>query len=305
MGITELFDETIELLKGNFIVFAGICAVAVVPLALLEGMLTMSTQNTVYPDGTVEWQSAKQWFAWIVAGGLLKVVSLIIYTAALTIAVSKSYLGEKVTIAESYMAIFKDWIILKLLGLTIVQIIIVGGPFTALVAMFISVTIFFEQSALAAPLTIGVFILFLPIGILSLFLIVKLALVEVVCVLENRFMDSLKRSWRLMQGQFWKAVVVGIIAILIQQLVQTIIGMPAIIMTLPATLQGDQVSGLASTLTVLLGAVGETITAPITVIWLILLYYDSRIRKEAFDLEMLAAQMNSGDRDSYERLDSR
>jgi len=47
----------------------------------------------------------------------------------------------------------------------------------------------------------------------------------------------------------------------------------------------------------LLSLAATVVTAPISAIATVLLYYDLRIRKEAFDLEMLAKSMGRADRE--------
>jgi hypothetical protein len=40
-------------------------------------------------------------------------------------------------------------------------------------------------------------------------------------------------------------------------------------------------------------AIGSSITGPISLIVIVLLYYDARIRKEAFDLQFLMSSLDS------------
>jgi hypothetical protein len=93
------------------------------------------------------------------------------------------------------------------------------------------------------------------------------------------------RSWRLVRGAYWRTL--GII-VLLDLLVGIIALVIAVILSLPAAaLHGDASLAVDTAAQ----AVGLVLATPITLITVVLLYYDRRIRREAFDIEMLAATL--------------
>jgi hypothetical protein len=93
---------------------------------------------------------------------------------------------------------------------------------------------------------------------------------------------ALRRSMRLTHGSFWRIV-----------LFYFVIGLVSGILSDTLTLLTGLVAGAAplstrTAIEVLAGGVVQIFTSPFILILLTLLYYDIRIRREAFDIEMLA-----------------
>jgi hypothetical protein len=96
---------------------------------------------------------------------------------------------------------------------------------------------------------------------------------------------ALRRSWRLTNGSFWRIVgfyvVIGIVSAIMSGILDGLSGL--LVSTAPlATRAGVEV--VAS-------GVVAIFTSPFLLILLTLVYYDIRIRREAFDLEMLAQSL--------------
>jgi hypothetical protein len=93
---------------------------------------------------------------------------------------------------------------------------------------------------------------------------------------------AFRRSWRLTSGSFWRiflfylviVVVSGILSGILNEVAELIVG------AAPAITQ--------SSIQVLISGVIDIFTSPFILILLTLVYYDIRIRREAFDIEMLA-----------------
>lgn len=118
---------------------------------------------------------------------------------------------------------------------------------------------------------IGSFMLLVVPGV---FAVLKLSLVWPVVVLEHVYgQAALKRSASLMKGQLWRAVALIVVTYLMTEVLGTVIGVTA-----------GSIAGLKPFANGLANAVVETYSS---VIWVVL-YFDSRCRKEGFDLEHLA-----------------
>ncbi len=115
------------------------------------------------------------------------------------------------------------------------------------------------------------------------FVLIKMCLGIQTVILERLSpIAAFRRSWRLTSGSFWRiflfylviGVVSGILSGILNGVAELIVG------TAPAITQ--------SSIQVLITGVIDIFTSPFILILLTLVYYDIRIRREAFDIEMLA-----------------
>jgi len=102
---------------------------------------------------------------------------------------------------------------------------------------------------------------------------------------------SIRRSVSLTRGRrgqiFLALLVAGIIAAAGNYIFQG----PFIVATFIMTMAGHWPAWLAFA-SAAAGAIGSALTGPISLIAIVLLYYDSRIRKEAFDLQFMMSSLD-------------
>jgi len=114
------------------------------------------------------------------------------------------------------------------------------------------------------------------------------SLVIPVAVLENSTSGSVirQRSWDLVKGNRWK--VFGVVAVIVvAQILLSLSG------TFFIQLFYGNVSTTGQALGALISSVAGLLTFPLQPIAVTLLYYDLRIRKEGFDLEMLSQAISA------------
>ena len=96
---------------------------------------------------------------------------------------------------------------------------------------------------------------------------------------------GLQRSWQLISGRFWptfgRMLLLALIASIISSVIAAIFEIPGAALAPGNTFVFDQVAS----------AIAAVFVGPITYIGVTLLYYDIRIRKEGFDIEMLARSL--------------
>ncbi len=108
-----------------------------------------------------------------------------------------------------------------------------------------------------------------------------------VIVLERRdIISSVKRSFSLVRGDFWRVLGIRLLAMLVAQLVAGAVAIPfsfggQIALTASASTAAAM---LALVLFSVGGAIGQIITGPFSAGVVVLQYTDRRIRAEAFDL---------------------
>ena len=175
-------------------------------------------------------------------------VALPIATGAGTYAISERYLGHEVTIGQALRHVLKT-----LWGLSIAQLLV-------------SLWVF-----------IG-FLLFIVPGILwslSYSLVVPVVLIE-----GRKAAAGLKRSWELVKGNRGKVFAVLVVVSALQWLLGFGVGSLSKLL--------DLQSGSGSFVRPAFENITSIFLTPLGIIADILLYYDFRIRKEGFDLEMLS-----------------
>lgn len=196
----------------------------------------------------------------IITGVLAFVISFVVVApmaiAATTMAVSDRYLGNEVTVGAALKGAWGHVVTLLLTQLVVGLIVMVG------------------------------LILFIVPGI---FLAVSYALVAPVAILETSDRTAIrKRSWALVDGNRGKVFGVMFVLWLLGILLAT---SSSVLLLLTGI---DTGSSMAAVLRFSMDSILGIVLYPVGTIAITLLYYDLRIRKEGFDLEMLSRAI--GDR---------
>lgn len=204
----------------------------------------------------------------------------VVLSGMLTVIVGRAVFGASITIGEAWQRVRGRF--LPLIGYTLLWLLIVVVPI-AIVAVVIAVIASVSGAAafiVAIPLVLGLIALLV-------YLWTVLSFAAPLIVLERLgVFPSMKRSVRLVKGDFWRVFGIRVLATLVA-------GIVAAAVAIPFSLTGQiLLMGSESTATILIalvlvaigGAVGQIITAPFTAGAVVLLYADRRIRAEAFDL---------------------
>jgi hypothetical protein len=102
---------------------------------------------------------------------------------------------------------------------------------------------------------------------------------------------SVRRSWELTRDNWWRLFGILAIVIVIQAVMNWILGVAAIPIAILIPFVSDLVRG---SIAITVSTLGTAVVTPILYLCLVLLYFDLRIRKESFDLDQLAAQVGGG-----------
>lgn len=136
-------------------------------------------------------------------------------------------------------------------------------------------------SVLLVALLVGIVVAvgFLLLVIPGLIFLVFLSVSEPALIVENRRgTEAMSRSWNLVRGHFWHALVVILVAAIITGVIQGIL----------TAIGGDNwfVAWIFT-------AIAQIITAPFTALVTVLLYLDLRARTEALTAERLRTELAS------------
>ncbi len=263
LSVAEILDSTFTLYRRNFKELVSIAAIVQIPLGLVQAALMYFFYSSMSAAG----QNTAA-FAGAIGGMLLIVLismlgAMIVY-AALAVAISHHYLGEPISVSGAFNHVLPR---LGTLLLTWFVIVLLAG--------------------------IGYMLCVIP----GIYLYVLFLFAWPVVVLEGRGVgDALSRSVFLVGGNWWRVfgtmLLLGLITLVFYFAVEVIIAL-----AVGAPAQFLQASGLVrfgplgQAISQLVGAVVGVLTVPAVTGALVILYYDLRVRREGFDLQLLFSEI--------------
>jgi len=283
LSVGDIIDRVLRLIRANVLLFVGIALIPDLIVEVLQRVAGLNQTFDLNDLGTVIGSPGgspvlPRQLRPVNAGAAAAVVIVsitisIVQAGALIEAIGQRYLGRPITVGEAYRRGLRAAPRLVLTGIIV---------FVAFVAVFlafaVALAIFNSSALVAVALIIGVlaFFFILPWAVLSL------AVVAPALVLEGLGpIAAIRRSLHLMDRSRLRAlglyILMGIIAALLG-VVFTVVFLASFIAepTVRSVLQ--TVANVAT----------ATISGPLIYGAIVLLYYDLRVRKEAFDLQLAA-----------------
>src|ERR1700722_16414294 len=294
MSLSELLDRTFTLYRDRF---WGFCGLMVIPeIAILACSLILVIgfpirAASLVPNPQDPFAVFRQMQSRIGPGMLLLVVQIFFGALALgavTVTVSEFYLGRKISIAGAYRMVRGR--IFGLIGLIVLLFLIaMVFAFAVILAVVLVAMVASIALNLISPILSVVFVFLLMIGGFALvaWLMMRYAVSIPVFLLEGQgAVESMTRSGELTRGHRGRILGASIVMYIVVFVIQTLFVLPFSIMTLVYVTKGVLPLWIQIAQSVA-GAVGGTIAGPLFMITIALIYYDVRIRKEAFDLETM------------------
>ena len=254
-GFGKLVDSTFSVYGGHLLPFILIALLPQIPI--LFGGITSLMEigpvfNLEFPGAQGEEPSEPlPIYLFDVLGGLLSFAVGILASGAMIQSVGRHFLGRPVLVQRSYEY---AW-----------------ARFPKLVGAFALVMLI-----LLVPLVLSIFIIGIPLLIFAV--VVLLFATHAVAIEQLGPTDALKRSWNVVQGNWWRTF--GLLA----GITLAILG-AALIIFLPAGMF------LPPVLIVLLSTAFSAVVTPIVTIAITVLYFDIRVRKEQYTHNDLAREL--------------
>jgi hypothetical protein len=222
------------------------------------GLIDVSASEGAFATGTVEDTEE----AWTVVAGILAAVVLTLL--AQTLATGACFKG----VADAYLGSRPDWrtslayVARRLHSIVWVSVLTYVLGFLALLALVVPGVYLFIAWTVAVP---------------------------VLLTEDVRGMKALGRSRRLTRGFWWRTFAVVLLGSLLSGVIDAIVGtvVGAVLFTGESDLAIFTVDFLG-------GTVGSVITTPLIAAFVVVLYIDLRVRKEGFDLQLLAERIGLG-----------
>lgn len=216
-----------------------------------------------------------------VTGGLATALAAILLSGMLTVVVGRAVFGSSITIAEAWQKVRGR--LLALIGLAALEVVAA----VVLVAVVVLIIVGFAVGINGTLAVIVAIPLVLGLIVALAYLFTALAFAPAAIVLERKpVMAAISRSFALVRNHFWRVLGIRLLASVVAMVVAGAVSVPFAIGG-QVMLVSAQTGGLllfASALNAVGRAVSQIITAPFTAGVVVLLYTDTRIRAEAFDL---------------------
>jgi hypothetical protein len=263
LDIGDVLDETFRMYRKQFVPLITVMAIVVVPASLLSLVVTLATgfsapmiERTIEQRGDLT--TVIVGVILLVMAGLATGLLHIAAVGAATLITSGAVLGQPIGVGEAFHQAFGRFGSLMLAGLA------TGVPL-----------------GLLAVTCIGIpFAFFIGLGWSVTFPTI---------MLEGRgAIEAMGRSWSLVRGERWRLLVCWVLIFLIYYLLVSIpSGFFAFLAGFAAVASGTNtgVMALVQAGNVLFSAIGQVFFGSVLYITATVLYYDLRVRKEAFDLE--------------------
>lgn len=259
LEIGDLLDETFRMYRRHFFLFAGISVILSIPLAATAGYSFF----TVFTDLAQQAATSSQppdFGPTIVSLSIFLALNLALYPllyGAITYAACESALGRPVTFWGAVQGAFRRYFH-------------IAGYYLLLVGMGILFCLF--------PLWIW-------IG-------VGWILVMPAMFVENVGLGAaLGRSWRLIQGRWWRTFLILFLMFILVEVVASALG--AFLFLAQTLLQIVISSYLALAISEAGGIIVSSLVNPILQIAIVLMYFDLRVRREGLDLFQLAQHVGA------------
>jgi hypothetical protein len=295
MSLGEVLDRTFNLYKNHFWLFAGITAlpfslllIAQVAVAAVSSVAakTPATHTAPFSAGAV---------GGMVGGGALVLILYFVMIgaahAATVFAVSDLYLSRPVSVRGSFTRVgwkvFRVLAVFLLLGLMMV----VGVVVIAVFGFVFPTAILKGIGWLSLILVIGI-----PVAVLILManLMCRVAVSIPAAMLEDLgAVRALERSAYLTKGHVLQIFVIFLLMLVATYVAILVLQMPLLILMMASVTAHKTPSFGLQVLQQLAAFVSQVLVGPIGTIAFSLMYYNLRVRKEAFDIQHLMASMSA------------
>jgi hypothetical protein len=256
LGTGELLDRTFSLYRSHFGLFVGIFA--------LPYMVVLAFQlvGLVFQSSSPKLSNILLSATWSVGAGLLALLVSAVSQAATVVAVSNLHLERPANVTDSFRAVKGQ--VLGVLGLSLLVNLAAG---CGLVALIVPGVLLWIMWSLAVP----------------------------VKVLEHQgVFDSMSRSMELTKGDWGRIFVIGLLIVALKVGVSSLLQWPILIAAGFSIRGGVQQMSVGWQVALLASAfVATSLVGGLATIAFSVVYYDERVRKEAFDLQLMMTTLDA------------
>jgi hypothetical protein len=295
MSLGEVLDRTFNLYKNHFWLFAGITAL---PFSLLLiAQIAVAAASSVAAKAPVAQAPpfSPGAVGGMIGGGALVLILYFVMIgaahAATVFAVSDLYLSRPVSIRGSFARV--GWKVLRVLAVFLLLglILVVGLAVIAVFGFVFPTAILKGIGWLSLILVVGI-----PVAVLILtaILMCRVAVSIPAAMLEDLgAVRALERSVNLTKGHVLQIFAIFLLVLVATYVAVLVLQMPLLILMMTSVAAHQTPSFGLQVLQQLAAFVSQVLVGPIGTIAFSLMYYNLRVRKEAFDIQHLMASMSA------------
>jgi hypothetical protein len=264
LSLGELLDRTFTLYRGHFLLFLGISAIPQVFVLVIQlaqalvapasNIFSLPNPNLPAPMPQFSVTGFAYMLAFMFAAGIVSVVAYLFSQGATVIAVSDLYLGRTTTLGGAFRRVRGKLAVI----------------FGVVVLTFLAVFA-------------GCVLLIIP----GIYIALRLAVGVQAAVLEGVGPgDALSRSFALTKENAGRVFLIFLLYAFLSYGLIALLGVPFIVGTFLAKNNSDLVR-MFTMMTQVGSFIASSLVMPFGTIAMSLFYYDMRVRKEGFDLQMM------------------
>lgn len=285
LGVGDVLDRTFTVYRSKPLLFIGLSAIwylilvlvfIVLAVAIFAGALAAFARQSATPSPEQLAGAAAGIVGFVIVAVIVAIILISAQSAALVHAAARRYLAKEVTIGESFRAGLSASVRLFVAGVLVFLAIVAVWAVLLIVAAIANQGIVWVVAVLAGIVA-------------SAYLACSWLVAPVVVVMEKLGpISALGRSWRLSGGNRWRIFGIQILLLILNLVLSVLIG--ALFGGFAAAGQLGQPGqlGITTVVQTLVNFASTIIWAPVEWIAFTVLYYDLRVRKEAFDLQLAA-----------------
>jgi hypothetical protein len=262
LSVGEILDVSIKICVANWRTLIKAVLVVVVPVQIVATIVNadyildspdFGRSSTQTPEETLE--ELNQYLGGLAIEAVLQGLAVLLATAACLRAIAQAYLGETTDWRSSLSYAFR--LTPSLLLLTLLY---------------------------ALGILLGLLLFVLP----GIWLYVAWAFATPALLVEGlRGRKALGRSFGLVKGRWWRTFGVLVVGFILAAIVSLVVQAAFTI----GIVVGEGNDALVLVLSAIAGIVGLAVTTPFQAALATVIYFDLRVRKEGFDLELLAQEI--------------
>jgi hypothetical protein len=293
LGLGDIYDAAFRIIRFNPKATVGsavlVAAASMAIPILVTAVLTVVVDLTADSGGdltTAELISVVGQFGALTVGAILQSIGLVLVTGMIAHVTAAAAIGRRLTLGEAWAATRGSrW---RLIGLTALLAVMTLGIVTGYIVLWVLVALTLPTWAVvvfgvASVPAFTAFMLWFWIRVY--YLPVPALMIERITVGR-----AIGRGFRLTRAQFWRTLGIGVLTVMIVQIAGGVLAFPFTLagQVVSAGVVSSQYAPLIGVVLLALGSVvGAAFTAPFTAAVTSLQYLDQRMRKEAYDVELM------------------
>jgi hypothetical protein len=295
LGLGDIYDAAFRIIRFNpratvgsaVLVTAAAMAVPVVVTAILTGLVDLSLDQSGDDLSTAEAIGYVGAFGSFGLGAVLQSIGLILVTGMVAHVTAAAAIGRRLSLGEAWAATRGSrW---RLVGLTVLLALVAVAILAAYVLAWVVVVL-----ALPTWLAVVFGVVSVPgMAVLGAWLWIRVFYLPVPALMIERIgvTRAIGRGFRLTRRQFWRTFGIALLTWLVTQIAGSLLTVPLTIVSqvVGAGFPGSRYTVLVViVLNALATVVASAFVAPFTTAVTSLQYLDQRMRKEGYDVELMA-----------------